>query len=395
MKKVYLFVGTLSGGGAERAVSNISLNLNEDIKREIILFGNNTKLDYPYTGGLIYLDSMKLSNPLNKVLVLLSRIKETKKIKKNNPGITTISFLEYPNLINALTRKSGKSIVSVRNHMTTKYKSGVKALFWNGTIKRLYSKTDQIIVVSKEIKQDLIINYRINPDKINVIYNSYPIETIQKLSEEPIEDRYKEIFKYPVIITSGRLNKQKGHWHLIRAFSEVKKIIKDVKLVFLGEGALEKELVQLAKSFKLKDDIHFLGFQENPFKYIKNSRMFVMSSLHEGFPNALAEAMACGAPIVSTDCLSGPREILAPDEFGSEPINYDIDFNRYGILTPVCDGNRYGIEDNITKEEQVMANHMMALLQDDEIVNYFSSQSLKRIEDFNIKNIIKQWEELI
>lgn len=150
LKKLILFVGTLSGGNAERAVSNISLNLSEEVKREIILFGNNAKLDYPYSGELIYLNKTKLSNLPKKILALHSRLKEIKKIKKSNPETTLISFLEYPNLINVLTRKS---VVSVRNHMSTKNKKGLKAFFWNNTVKRLYSKTDQIVVVSEEIKR--------------------------------------------------------------------------------------------------------------------------------------------------------------------------------------------------------------------------------------------------
>lgn len=395
LKKVNLFVGTLSGGGAERAVSNISLNLDEEIKRDIILYSHNTKIDYPYSGRLIYLDEMKLSNPLKKILALITHLREIRKIKKRNPEVPTISFLEYPNLINALTRKSGKTIISVRNHMSTKHKTGIKSFFWNFTIRWLYSKTDRIVVVSQEIKRDLTINYGINPDIINVIYNSYPIETIQDLSEAPIEDKYKEIFSSSVIITSGRLNKQKGHWHLIRAFSEVKKKVRDAKLVFLGEGALKESLEELSKELGLDNDVHFLGFQENPFKYINRSRVFVMSSLYEGFPNALAEAMACGIPIISTDCLSGPREILAPNEFGKESISYEIDEKKFGVLTPVCDGNMYKAKENLTKEEQEMANCMIKLLQDEELAKYFSNQSLKRIQDFNIKKIINQWEELI
>lgn len=395
VKKVFLFVGTLSGGGAERAVSNISLNLNENIKREIILFGANAKLDYPYTGDTIYLDRMKPSNYLYKILSLFKRIIKIRNIKINNPHTPIISFLEYPNLINILTRNYGRTIISVRNHMSSKYKNGIKAFFWNSTIKNLYSKADQVIVVSQEIKRDLMTNYAINPDKIKVIYNSYPIESIQKLSEDSIKDEYVDIFNCPVVITSGRLNKQKGHWHLIRAFSKVKKNNSNAKLVFLGDGPLKNELKRLANDYELSEDIYFFGFQDNPFKYISKAKIFVMSSLHEGFPNSLAEAMACGVPVVSTDCLSGPGEILAPLEYAGNKISYEIDKRKYGLLSPVCDGIRYGSNDSLTPEELVMASHITTLLNDEEKAKYFSKQSLKRIENFNIKNIIKHWEDLL
>lgn len=395
MKKVYLLIESLSGGGAERAVSNISLNLNKDINKNIILFGSKAKIGYPYDGSIEYLDVMNLSNPLKKMFALLNRIKKLKKIKYENPEITVISFLEYSNLLNIFTIKNGKSIISVRNHMSTKYKVGIKAFIWNNSIKLMYSKADQIVVVSKAIKKDLIENYGILPDKITVIYNSYPLKQIRELSNGSLRQRYRSIFDSPVIVTTGRLNKQKGYWYLIRVFSEVKKKIKDAKLVVLGEGVMLEELEELARELQIENDVHFLGFQENPFVYLKNSNVFVMSSLHEGFPNAMAEAMACGLPIVSTDCLSGPREILAPDEYDNHQINYDISKKRYGILSPVFDGKIYKANETLTKEEQIMARNITEVLGDTETAKYFSNMSLKRVEDFNANRNIKQWEKII
>lgn len=395
MNKILFFIGTLSSGGAERVVSNISLNLPDKYEKEIILFGSSCKIDYPYNGKLIYLDEIQHKNIFYKIYALLSRVKKIKAIKKCDPNVSIISFLEYPNLINLLTRKHGKTIVSVRNHMSTKHKKGLKSYFWNSTIRYLYGKSDKVIVVSKEIKRDLIKNYGIDENKIKVIYNSYPIEEIEKLSKNKIEDEYEDIFDNPVIITAGRLNKQKGQWHLIKAFSRVKKSIPNAKLVILGEGELEKELKRLVNVLNIKNDVHFLGFQKNPFKYISKSKIFVLSSFHEGFPNAMAEAMACGVPIVSTDCLSGPREILAPGEFEHNDIKYGLDKNRYGVLVPVCDGVIYGSKDPLSKEEEIMANSIISLLQNEALRNHFSEQSLKRIKEFDINNIIKEWEQII
>lgn len=395
MKKVNLFIGTLSTGGAERVVSNLSLNLNKNIKKKILMFGQKSKIDYPYEGELVYLDKNSHTNILNKIKTIFSRIIKVRGIKRMDKQATTISFLEYPNLINTLTSRSGRSIVSVRNHMSTKHNNGFKSKLWNSTIKYLYPKADLIISVSEEIKRDLIDNYNVNADKIKVIYNSYDLQGIREMAKEEIEDKYSGIFNHPVIITAGRLNKQKGHWHLIRAFSKVKEVIPNAKLVILGEGDLESCLNKLASDLNIIDDVHFLGFQKNPFKYIVRSKVFAMSSFHEGFPNALAEAMACGVPVISSDCKSGPREILAPTEFDNKNMNYKICKDRYGILTPVCDGIKYHGTDVITREEVAIADSMISLLKDDSLWNHFSNQSKERIKDFEISKIIKEWESVI
>ena len=182
---------------------------------------------------------------------------------------------------------------------------------------------------------------------------------------------------------------------MIKAFAKVKKVIPNAKLVILGEGELEGKLKQLTQKLDIKEDVYFLGFQKNPFKYISKSKVFVLSSLHEGFPNALAEAMACGIPVISTDCLSGPREILAPDEVNKSDIEYNLNYNRYGMLLPVCDGNFNLSNLSLTKEEEMMADTIISLLKDKDLRNHFSKQAMIRIKDFDIKNIIKQWESII
>ncbi|MDT2823843.1 glycosyltransferase [Vagococcus lutrae] len=390
MKECNFLIGTLSGGGAERVVSNLSLNFDPSIKKNIILFGDYS-ITYPYEGNLEVLDKNDITKKkiITKISTLFKRMKSLKKVKEKK---TTISFLEYPNLMNCLTNNNNnKTIVSVRNHMTTKHKQGLKSIFWKQTIKHLYPKTDLIVACSKEIKKDLVINYKIPDDKIKVIYNSYDLREINLLKKEEIEKQYENIFEYPVIISSGRLSKQKGFEYLIRSFYYALQKSPNLKLVILGEGPEEKKLKNLVNTLGIKSSVFFLGFQVNPFKYIYHSKIYVQTSIFEGFPNALCEAMACGIPVISTDCLSGPREILAPTEFEASTLNYDINIDRNGILIPNFESEVKDIE----QLEKECATKMLELLSDCKVYNCFREKSEKRVKDFDIKKLISEWESLI
>src|SRR5699024_4123697 len=188
------------------------------------------------------------------------------------------------------------------------------------------------------------------------------------------------------VITAGRLNEQKGHIHLLNAFSKVKKSVPNSQLVFLGEGKLEASLKESAKELGIHNNVHFLGFKRNPFKYIAQSKVFVMTSYYEGFPNALAEAMACKIPVISTDCQSGPREILAPDITKG---TIESKNNRFGILLP-----------NITvynkdKVENMIFNSIKSLIVNEKYNNDVAKKSYDRVNDFDIGRIINVWLKLI
>src|SRR5699024_9268769 len=221
----------------------------------------------------------------------LKRIFLKSKIKKEKQIDVSISFQQNVRFGNIFTKKNNKVIVSVRTFLLKEAKNPLYRFFYKKIIKYMYNKADLIISVSEAIKADLIENFGIRREKVEVVYNFYDIEKIDDLAREAINSNHISLFDHPVFITAGRLKKQKGHWHLIRAFKKVKEEITDAKLVILGKGDLEEYFKNLARELQIEEDVHFLGFESNPFKYFLRSDIYVFPSLYEGFPNALNEAM--------------------------------------------------------------------------------------------------------
>jgi glycosyltransferase involved in cell wall biosynthesis len=153
-------------------------------------------------------------------------------------------------------------------------------------------------------------------DSIHTIYNPFDIEQIKKLANEPLTDSWFQHGEPPVILGIGRLVPQKGFHVLIKAFAQVLKTM-DARLLILGDGPEYRMLKELASSLQIDDErLSINTFVANPFVYLARCKVFVLSSFWEGLPGVLIEALACGANVVSTDCPSGPREILEDGKWG-------------------------------------------------------------------------------
>jgi glycosyltransferase involved in cell wall biosynthesis len=178
-----------------------------------------------------------------------------------------------------------------------------------------YPWADAIVAVSKGVADDLARVARLPRDRIKVIYNPVVTEALFRKAEEPLEHPWFLSGCPPVILGVGRLTAAKDFPTLIRAFARVRES-QLARLLILGEGEKRDSLEKLVRELRLERDVSMPGFMDNPYAYMRKSSIFVLSSCWEGLPNVLIEAMACGCQVISTNCPSGPEEILRGGHYG-------------------------------------------------------------------------------
>lgn len=186
--------------------------------------------------------------------------------------------------------------------------------FMKTTMFLTYKIADKVIANSYDTQHDLIRNCFLSKKNMTVISNPVLPSNIQELTEE--QTQHPWLSKHKTILAVGRLHQQKNHTMLISAFAMAKQKLEDIKLIILGEGEEKENLVNYVESKGIQDSVDFLEFQNNPYPFYRSADLFVHTARWEGFGNVLVEAMACGMPIVATDCPGGPKEILDNGKYG-------------------------------------------------------------------------------
>ncbi|MBE9221485.1 glycosyltransferase [Cyanobacterium stanieri LEGE 03274] len=318
--KVAFYLRMLSGGGAEKVIINLTKGLVEKgITVDLILnipAGPYLKEVSPEV-RIITLGTPKLLKGLPKLVNYL---------KKEKPQIL-FSAMHYNNEIaiwaKYLARVKTKVIVSEHNTLSVHAKNQTGSEKWSPLFAKLfYPLANEIVTVSHGSAKDLAKVTGIPPSKIKVIYNPVITPELLAKAQQSINHPWFEAQQPPVILAVGRLNQQKDYPTLIKAFAKVKQI-KPCRLMILGQGPEKKKLNDLINQLNLKEDIILQGFVENPYAYMKKATMLVLSSQWEGLPTVLIESLAVGTSVVSTNCPSGPEEIL--------------DHGKYGTLVPILD----------------------------------------------------------
>lgn len=375
-QKLSILIYSMASGGAERVVSVLLPALMKHFDVTLVLL--NRTVAYPLPEGLdiVFLEeSLPNERGVVKLLKLPWLAWKYRNLCKKQRIDLSFSFMNRPNYINVLSKLMGnRAMVLINERAMPSLQYGYKNLMSsvnNFLIRRLYPLADAIVANSQGNRHDLQENYGIGKP-IETIYNPVDLDSIKERAVRG-GSKSAEAFTY---VTIGRLDTGKNHQLLIQAMTSLKN--RASRLLIIGEGECRGALEEQIAALELGERVKLLGRQNDPFPYLYEADCFVFSSNHEGFPNVILEALACGLPVISTDCPSGPREILAPGTDFDFHMKEGVEEAEYGMLVPV---GRY----------QEMAEAMQRLEEENGLYKTYKEHATIRAQAFDKKIIIESY----
>ena len=318
--KIAIFAPSMAGGGAERGAVKLAEGLvRRGFAVDLVLAAAvGPRLEeIPPEVRLVDLGARRVAGSLPGLVRYLRREKPQ--------GLASV--LDHANVVALWARKlgryKGRVVVIEQNTLSEAALNGKtrRDRLMPKLVRRFYPWADYVVGVSEGVTDDLAQFVTLPPEKIRVIANPIVATEIDELARAPLDHAWFDGAE-PVFVAAGRLRPQKDFPTLLRAFARVRST-RPARLVILGEGPERGRLEALVEELELTQDVSLPGATPNPYAYMARSTAFILSSRWEGLPTVLIEAMSCGAPVIATDCPSGPQEILAG--------------GRYGTLVPVAD----------------------------------------------------------
>ncbi|MEP7163341.1 MAG: glycosyltransferase [Ferruginibacter sp.] len=374
-------INSLRSGGAERVVSQLLKHMQEDFDIHLALYSHIIEYDIPAGVKILDLEQSEDDTQIALLLKLPWLSYKVSRYCKKHDIKHSVAFLNRPCYINALMRSlwgyNGRVVMCERTHQSTmlKTRSALTRAITKFLITASYNRADLVLANSSTMKADLRDNLAVKT-QVEVIYNPVDIQELQTKMLNPVDISFsKDIFYFAVV---GNFRKEKNFPLVLDAFA----LIKDLKckLLLVGDGLLKDSFKQKVAELDIGEQVIFCGRDNNPFKYIYKCDSFILCSDVEGFPNVLLEAIACGKPVISTDCRSGPREMLAPSTDPDLQLTDHFTEEEFGILTPV--GN-----------VPVMAAAMKKMLTDKVLRNRLKEKAATRAADFDISIIKKHFQK--
>ena len=374
-----IIVQNLAQGGAEHMAAETSRAFAEDSDVMIVTF--RPEIDYEYSGTYRCID-VAGSGVIGKALGTFVRLHRIKKIKKEFKPDCSISFMPNANFQNVFTKRGEIEISSVRANPEYNVKIGSLK---HKIRKTILKRSDIIVTPSLGIKDVIRDYYDLKKKDIRTIYNVCNVNIEKKETT-----KNNHICKY--IYTIGRLAKEKGQWHILKAFAIVHREYPEVKLKIIGDGNLRDELKQLAYDLDISESVIFTGYSKNPIEEMEYGNLFVLTSATESFSNVLIEAMSSGQACISADCNYGPREILNGKNL--PPVNRREDA-LYGVLFPKFKEIEPNYTITINEDERLFASIICDMINNDQLREHYCRVGQERAAYFSFERYKSEWRKLV
>lgn len=366
MKKILFLIHDLGQGGAEKVLVNL-VNHMDRSKFEITvmaLFGGGVNEQY-LRPDIRYRTVFQRTIPGNSKLMKLFSPKQLHSLLIKEKYDIEISYLEGPSarIISGCQSAETKLVSWIHVEQHTRQMASIS--FRNEReAERCYGRFNQHVFVANTVKEDFLSVFpQISP--CTVLYNTVESDRIRALAEEQTtEIPDSEAVR---IVTVGTLKKVKGMDRLLRIIKRLTDEGRKVQLFILGRGPLKSELMEYTEKQNLREQVTFLGYQTNPYKYVRKCDLYVCASLYEGFSTAATEALIVGTPVCTVE-VSGMKEMLGEN-------------NEFGLITE--------------NSEDALYEGVRNLLDDQELLAYYKKQAALRGRTFNTENTVKAVEDML
>ncbi len=361
--RILMVIDSLSGGGAEHIFTTIACALEESHQVEVLVFQRSGIHLQRLEAASIRVAEIRTDG---SKLRFFARVRQHMRSLK--PDVV-LSFMDTPNLV------SGIALLGTRIPLVLSFRSDHRSApqDFHQQLKDclLYfglHRAHSVIAVSEQLARFMREDFPFARQKLVAINNGLDLERLQLEAEKPLSPEEEALFATPTVLAIGRLDAAKDYPTLLRAFATPGSTQRERRLLILGSGPDEAALKSLAQTLGIRDRVHLLGYVEQPARFLRRASLYVMSSRYEGYPNALAEAMFLNGSCVSTDCPTGPSEI--------------IDSGVNGLLVPVGDS-------------QALASAMARLLSDSALAAQFRLRAREAMSKRTVAKMVAEYVRVL